>query len=146
MSSNTQGTVSIFSRDVDTGSLTYAGTLDLYNAGHIPANALSLRELVISEDGSALYVAALGSQSVLVFGRDSDSGALTYRNSVELSINTVNHLAVSADGKNIYAGVSTFFAGLNVLNAAANAPYSQTTDAPFATSVTLSESGTGRRR
>lgn len=139
VSSNTQGTVSIFSRDVDTGSLTYAGTLDLYNAGHIPANALSLRELVISEDGSALYVAALGSQSVLVFGRDSDSGALTYRNSVELSINTVNHLAVSADGKNIYAGVSTFFAGLNVLNAAANAPYSQTTDAPFATSVTLSD-------
>lgn len=139
VSSNTQGTVSIFSRDVDTGSLTYAGTLDLYNAGHIPANALSLRELVISEDGSALYVAALGSQSVLVFGRDSDSGALTYRNSVELSINTVNHLAVSADGKNIYAGVSSFFAGLNVLNAAANAPYSQTTDAPFATSVTLSD-------
>ncbi|MEI7366345.1 beta-propeller fold lactonase family protein [Pectobacterium sp. 1950-15] len=139
VSSNTQGTVSIFSRDVDTGSLTYAGTLDLYNAGYIPANALSLRELVISEDGSALYVAALGSQSVLVFGRDSDSGALTYRNSVELSINTVNHLAVSADGKNIYAGVSTFFAGLNVLNAAANAPYSQTTDAPFATSVTLSD-------
>ncbi|MBN3131805.1 beta-propeller fold lactonase family protein [Pectobacterium brasiliense] len=139
VSSNSQGTVSIFSRDVDTGALTYAGTLDLYSAGHIPANALSLRELVMSEDGSALYVAAFGSKSLLVFGRDSDSGALTYRNSVELSVNTVNHLAVSADGKNIYAGVSTFFAGLNVLNTAANAPYSQTTDAPFATSVTLSD-------
>ncbi|RJL47185.1 beta-propeller fold lactonase family protein [Pectobacterium carotovorum] len=139
VSSNSQGTVSIFSRDVDTGSLTYAGTLDLYNAGHIPANALSLRELVISEDGSALYVAAFGSNSLLVFGRDSNSGALTYRNSVELSLNTVNHLAVSTDGKNIYAGVSTFFAGLNVLTAAAHAPYSQTADMPFATSATLSD-------
>ncbi|MEQ9920930.1 beta-propeller fold lactonase family protein [Pectobacterium brasiliense] len=139
VSSNSQGTVSIFSRDVDTGALTYAGTLDLYSAGHILANALSLRELVMSEDGSALYVAAFGSKSLLVFGRDSDSGALTYRNSVELSVNTVNHLAVSADGKNIYAGVSTFFAGLNVLTAAAHAPYSQTADMPFATSVTLSD-------
>ncbi|MBN3262202.1 beta-propeller fold lactonase family protein [Pectobacterium brasiliense] len=139
VSSNSQGTVSIFSRDVDTGALTYAGTLDLYSAGHIPANALSLRELAMSEDGSALYVAAFGSKSLLVFGRDSDSGALTYRNSVELSVNTVNHLAVSADGKNIYAGVSTFFAGLNVLTAAAHAPYSQTADMPFTTSITLSD-------
>ncbi|MCL6389413.1 hypothetical protein EXT73_02705 [Pectobacterium atrosepticum] len=139
VSSNTQGTVSIFSRDGDTGALTYAGTLDLYSAGHIAANALSLRELAMSEDGSALYVAAFGSQSLLMFGRDADSGALTYRNSVELSVNTANHLAVSADGKNIYAGVSTFFAGLNVLNAAANAPYSQTADVPFATGVTLSD-------
>ncbi|RJL46464.1 hypothetical protein D5078_09970 [Pectobacterium carotovorum] len=139
VSSNSQGTVSIFSRDADTGALTYAGTLNLYSAGHIPANALALRELVISEDGSALYVAAFGSKSLLVLSRDSDSGALTYRNSVELSVNTVNHLAVSADGKNIYAGVSTFFAGLNVLTAAANAPYSQTADMPFTTSVTLSD-------
>ncbi|MEI7341483.1 beta-propeller fold lactonase family protein [Pectobacterium brasiliense] len=139
VSSNSQGTVSIFSRDVDTGALTYAGTLNLYSAGHIPANALALRELVMSEDGSALYVTAFGSKSLLVFGRDSDSGALTYRNSVELSVNTVNHLAVSADGKNIYAGVSTFFAGLNVLTAAAHAPYSQTADMPFATGATLSD-------
>ncbi|WJM83196.1 beta-propeller fold lactonase family protein [Pectobacterium brasiliense] len=139
VSSNSQGTVSIFSRDADSGELTYAGTLNLYSAGHIPANALALRELVMSEDGSALYVAAFGSKSLLVFGRDSDSGALTYRNSVELSVNTVNHLAVSADGKNIYAGVSTFFAGLNVLTAAAHAPYSQTADMPFATGVTLSD-------
>ncbi|PPE56590.1 membrane protein [Pectobacterium brasiliense] len=139
VSSNSQGTVSIFSRDADSGELTYAGTLNLYSAGHIPANALALRELVMSEDGSALYVAAFGSKSLLVFGRDSDSGALTYRNSVELSINTVNHLAVSADGKNIYAGVSTFFAGLNVLTAAAHAPYSQTADMPFATGITLSD-------
>ncbi|MEL4888110.1 beta-propeller fold lactonase family protein [Pectobacterium betavasculorum] len=139
VSSNAQGTLSIFSRDMDTGTLTYAGTLDLYSEGHIAANALSLRELAMSEDGSALYVAALGSKSLLVFGRDSDSGALTYLNSVELSVNTVNHLAVSADGKNIYAGVSTFFAGLNVLNAAANASYSQTADVSFATGVTLSD-------
>ncbi|UFK40104.1 beta-propeller fold lactonase family protein [Pectobacterium parvum] len=139
VSSNSQGTVSIFSRDRDSGELTYAGTLDLYNAGHIPANALSLREMVISEDGSALYVAAFGSKSLLVFSRDSDSGALTYRNSVELSVNTINHLAVSADGKNIYAGVSTFFAGLNVLTAAAHASYSHTAEMPFTTSVTLSD-------
>ncbi|PXB00358.1 beta-propeller fold lactonase family protein [Pectobacterium carotovorum] len=139
VSSNSQGTVSVFSRDTDSGELTYAGTLNLYSAGHIPANALALRELVISEDGSALYVAVFGSKLLLVLSRDSDSGALTYRNSVELSVNTVNHLAVSADGKNIYAGVSTFFAGLNVLTAAANAPYSQTADMPFATSVTLSD-------
>ncbi|MEQ9887453.1 beta-propeller fold lactonase family protein [Pectobacterium zantedeschiae] len=142
VSSNTQGTVSIFSRDSDTGALTYAGTMDLYNSeSHVPAElrATSLREIVISQDGSALYVAAFGSKSLLVFARDADSGALTYRNSVELSVNTANHLAVSADGKNIYAGVSTFFAGLNVLNAAANAPYSQTADTPFATSVTLSD-------
>ncbi|ATV43986.1 beta-propeller fold lactonase family protein [Pectobacterium brasiliense] len=139
VSSNSQGTVLIFSRDADTGALTYARTLNLYSEGHIAANALALRELVISEDGSALYVAAFGSKSLLVFSRDNDSGALTYRNSVELSVNTVNHLAVSADGKNIYAGVSTFFAGLNVLSAAANAPYSQTADMPFATSVTLSD-------
>ncbi|RYC47259.1 beta-propeller fold lactonase family protein [Pectobacterium zantedeschiae] len=142
VSSNTQGTVSIFSRDSDTGALTYAGTMDLYNSeSHVPAElrATSLREIVISQDGSALYVAAFGSKSLLVFARDADSGALTYRNSVELSVNTANHLAVSADGKNIYAGVSTFFAGLNVLNAAANAPYSQTADTPFVTSVTLSD-------
>ncbi|MDX6916264.1 beta-propeller fold lactonase family protein [Pectobacterium carotovorum] len=142
VSSNSQGTVSIFSRDADTGALTYAGTMDLYNSeSHVPdeLRATSLREIIISQDGSALYVAAFGSKSLLVFARDADSGALTYRNSVELSVNTVNHLAVSADGKNIYAGVSTFFAGLSVSTAAANAPYSQTTDASFATGVTLSD-------
>ncbi|MCY9849121.1 beta-propeller fold lactonase family protein [Pectobacterium jejuense] len=142
VSSNSQGTVSIFSRDMDTGALTYAGTMDLYNSeSHVPAalRVTSLREIAISQDGSALYVAAFGGKSLLVFARDANSGALTYSNNVEVSVNTVNHIAVSADGKNIYAGVSTFFGGLSVSTAAANAPYSQTTDVPFATSVTLSD-------
>lgn len=142
VSSNSQGTVSIFSRDADTGALTYAGTMDLYNSeSQVPAalRVTSLREIALSQDGSALYVAAFGGKSLLVFARDTDSGALTYRNNVEVSVNTVNHIAVSADGKNIYAGVSTFFAGLSVSTAAANAPYSQTTDAPFATGITLSD-------
>ncbi|MGQ5288017.1 beta-propeller fold lactonase family protein [Pectobacterium actinidiae] len=142
VSSNSQGTVSIFSRDADTGALTYAGTMDLYQSdSQVPVElrVTSLREMAISQDGTALYVAAFGGKSLLVFARDADSGALTYRNNVEVSVNTVNHIAVSADGKNIYAGVSTFFAGLSVSTAAANAPYSQTDDVPFATSVTLSD-------
>ncbi|MBS4432966.1 hypothetical protein E2566_03915 [Pectobacterium punjabense] len=142
VSSNSQGTVSIFSRDSDTGALTYAGIMDLYNSeSHVPTElrATSLREIVISQDGSALYVAAFGGSSLLVFARDANSGALTFRNGVDLSVNTVNHLAVSADGKNIYAGVSTFFAGLNVFTATANAPYSQTTDIAFARGVMLSD-------
>ncbi|AYH00210.1 beta-propeller fold lactonase family protein [Pectobacterium parmentieri] len=142
VSSNSQGTVSIFSRDSDTGALTYAGIMDSYNSeSHVPAElrATSLREIAISQDGSALYVAAFGGKSLLVFARDADSGALTFRNGVDLSVNTVNHLAVSADGKNIYAGVSTFFAGLNVFTAMANAPYSQTADIAFAKGIMLSD-------
>ncbi|WP_409310673.1 beta-propeller fold lactonase family protein [Pectobacterium sp. B1J-3] len=142
VSSNSQGTVSIFSRDSDTGALTYAGTMDLYNSeSNVPTalQATSLREIAISQDGSALYVAAFGGKSLLVFARDADSGALTYSNNIEVSVNTVNHIAVSADGKSIYAGVSTFFAGLSVSTAAAHAPYSQTTEVPFATNVTLSD-------
>ena len=135
--SGQQATLSIFSRNASDGSLTYVGTVDLYNKGYTPSNALSVRELVISQDGTALY-AGMNGGSVLVFSRDAVTGALTYVSALSTGSRT-NHIAVSADGLNLYSGRSSGGTGLAILSALPNAVYTTNGSTTFAEGLHFSD-------
>ncbi|MEQ9901794.1 beta-propeller fold lactonase family protein [Pectobacterium punjabense] len=128
--SGQQATLSIFSRNASDGSLTYVGTVDLYNQGYTPSNALSVRELVISQDGTALY-AGMNGGSVLVFSRDVLTGALTYVGALNTGART-NHIVASPDGLNLYSGRSSGSTGLAILSALPNATYTTNGPSTFA--------------
>ncbi|WP_162874451.1 beta-propeller fold lactonase family protein [Pseudomonas viridiflava] len=133
--SNAIGTISIFQRDVD-GGLTYVGTVDTYNSKY--TTALTMREMALSADGSALYVTTFGGQSVLVFARDATTGKLTFSESVNVG-KSINHLAVSADGLNIYTGSSQVSTGVAILSARANTVYSDQHPTTFADGVSFAD-------
>ncbi|MBG6248095.1 MULTISPECIES: beta-propeller fold lactonase family protein [Symbiopectobacterium] len=135
--SGQQATLSIFSRNASDGSLTYVGTLDLYNKGYTPSNALSVRELVISQDGTALY-AGMNGGSVLVFSRDTVTGALTFVSALDTGSRT-NHIAVSADGLNLYSGRSSGGTGLAIVSALPNATYTTNGSTRFAEGLHFSD-------
>lgn len=135
--SGQQATLSIFSRNASDGSLTYVGTLDLYNKGYTPVNALSVRELVISQDGTALYVGMKGG-SVLVFSHDAVTGALTFVSALNTGSRT-NHIAVSADGLNLYSGRSSGGTGLAIVSGLPNATYTTNGSTRFAEGLHFSD-------
>ncbi|MBN3063413.1 beta-propeller fold lactonase family protein [Pectobacterium aquaticum] len=87
-----------------------------------------------SSDGKTLYVGNnLGAVAVYAIGADgtlAQTGTLT----VGRPITT---LTFSEDGKSLYTGARFFNTGVMMSSALAHAPYSQTADMPFATSVTL---------
>ncbi|MET0264314.1 MAG: beta-propeller fold lactonase family protein, partial [Duganella sp.] len=126
VSSSSVGSVAIFARQAD-GSLVYAGVVN----GQPLVAAISLRDMAMSADGKALYATTFGSTSILVFARDAASGALRAVDNIKVD-NTVNHLAVSADGRSIYAGVSSFFPALQVLSASNNIAYAAASPVAFA--------------
>ncbi|OEC34805.1 6-phosphogluconolactonase, cycloisomerase 2 family [Pseudomonas cuatrocienegasensis] len=130
--------VSIFSRDASDGSLTYVGSVDLYNLGLTPANALSVREMAISTDGSALYVGMNGG-SLLVFGRDSVTGGLSFVSALNIG-NRTTQIAVSADGLNIYTGRSQITTGVAILSALPNSTYvASRPSTPFTDRISFSD-------
>ncbi|MFP9231201.1 beta-propeller fold lactonase family protein [Pectobacterium cacticida] len=130
-----QGTVSVFSRNAADGKLTYAGTLSLYE--HL--NELNIRDMVMAEDGSALYVGfSLG--GVAILSRDSATGALTFVGRHDIDNALTHHLAVSPDGLNIYGGRSQFNSGVAILSAQPNTSYSTVRPSlPFAEGVHFSD-------
>ncbi|WP_409161096.1 beta-propeller fold lactonase family protein, partial [Pectobacterium sp. B2J-2] len=135
--SGQQATVSIFKRDASDGSLTYVGTLDLYNRGYTPSNAISVSELALSSDGTAFYVGMSGG-SVLVFSRDVLTGTLTYVSALNTGART-NHIAVSPDGLNLYSGRSSGSTELAILSALPKATYTTAGPATFAEGLSFAD-------
>jgi DNA-binding beta-propeller fold protein YncE len=74
--------------------------------------------IALSPDGSSVYISLAGAPSVAILARDAHSGALAYRGcigdshraqglcAVNASLPGVSSLAVSADGRNLYAAGS----------------------------------------
>ncbi|MGW9065874.1 putative Ig domain-containing protein [Achromobacter animicus] len=97
-----KGAIAVFSRDGDTGSLTYVRTF----AG--VGNLAGIKELVSSADGKSLYALRADGNAIGVFGVSAD-GTLTHQATItsnyELdggSLNDMKGIALSEDGKNLY--------------------------------------------
>lgn len=86
------GSVSVYSRDINNGSLTSIQT--------ITEGTSSPMGVVISADGQSAYVSN-NTNSIAVFDRDIDDGRLTYVNSLSTG-NGSYRPAITADGRNVY--------------------------------------------
>jgi 6-phosphogluconolactonase (cycloisomerase 2 family) len=111
-----------FARDPATGALREIGCwAELASHGCAPARGLDgPYDLALSADGHNVYVAARRSSAVAVFGRNRVSGALAQpegrsgcvaqdgvdgcRPSTSASLRGARGVAVSPDGRNVYAG------------------------------------------
>ncbi len=114
--------LAIFQRDPATGNL---GFVQQVREGI--NNVAGLRgplDLAVSPDGRQVYVANYYASSLLVFNRDTNSGALTQQQTLQEGVNGVSGLAgasavaISPDGGRVYATGSTT-GGLVVFNRAA---------------------------
>jgi autotransporter-associated beta strand protein len=96
----------VFTRDTTTGALTYS-TKFTDGAGGIDGLD-GIRSVVVSPDGKNVYATGSVDDALVVFNRDTTTGALTYSTTFKDGVNNVNGLdgadtiAVSADGKSVY--------------------------------------------
>jgi len=98
--------VTVFSRDNDTGALTFVEVHKKIDGVDGMSNA---RAVTISPDGKNVYVAGYGDRAIVVFNRNATSGALNF---IEVQMDGVDgvdglmaprSVVVSPDGKNVYA-------------------------------------------
>lgn len=99
-------TVAIFDRDLETGSLTFAGRV---KDGENGIDGLDgARALAVSPDGAFVYVASMFDHSLASFARNAQTGALAYLGRLADGEGGVDGLAgarsisISPDGKNLY--------------------------------------------
>lgn len=111
VSGQAESSLSIFSRDQTTGALTYIGK-KTHGADGITTLS-GARSLAVSPDGRYLYVSAIASNAVSVFGRDTTTGELTFATSATNGVDGVENLA-SVSGmvtdplsRNLYAAGQT---------------------------------------
>jgi 6-phosphogluconolactonase (cycloisomerase 2 family) len=107
VSSYTDDAVAVFSRDTTTGALTFVEVQIDENGG---VNGLNGAESVaVSPDGKHVYAAGQNDDAVAVFSRNSGTGALTFVEAIVDGtggadlLNGAESVAVSPDGKNVYA-------------------------------------------
>lgn len=93
--------VRIFRRDAATGQLAAVGSEPVPG----PVGGYSYGQLALSPDGTNVYVAKLGLDSVSVFARDPASGLLSYVGEVSVSAGSFD-IAVSPDGAHAYVAGS----------------------------------------
>ncbi len=98
--------VSVFDRDTDTGVLTFAQVL-VDGAGGVDG-IFDATYADVSPDGASVYVASDDEDTVAVFSRDTDTGLLTFVNTVVDGAGGVNGLDFpvsidsSPDGSQVY--------------------------------------------
>src|SRR5690606_25880435 len=111
----------VFRRD-ECGDLSHVTTL--FDGQDGVSGLDDVRDIVVSPDGLSLYIVAAQGDSLVVFSRDPDSGALTFQAMYQDGDGIDGRdgafaIAVSGDGKNIYvgteidAGVATFAREVN---------------------------------
>lgn len=111
VSSFSEDSIAIFSRDLDTGALTQAaapnGCIREVGAGTcLDGEAMrGIFALAFSPDGLFLYAAANKSNAIAIFSRNPGTGALTSVGfqSSQSHLGLVRDVAVSPDGRNLYA-------------------------------------------
>lgn len=96
--------VAIFSRNADTGALTF---VDAMSNSEIAGGPMAFPiALDISRDGSHVYVTAAGTDTICVFTRNAETGALAFfgfeANSSERRLDNPVDLALSPDGTLLY--------------------------------------------
>lgn len=105
--------IAVFSRDPATGRLTFmeAQVNEVGGVHHLNSPV----GLAMDRQGAHVYAAALWSNAVTVFARDSSSGALTFAGYfVHADLQGCNDVAVAPDGSSVYAS-SPFANSLLVL-------------------------------
>ena len=113
-------TMAVFSRDPGTGALTFAQVLERDVDG-IANDLLGVHVVVVSPDNQHVYVAARRNASVSVFGRNPDTGVLTFVERLQTrvgdspvnNLNGVRSLAISPDGQHVYVATSDMLLGLS---------------------------------
>src|SRR5439155_1002922 len=103
--------LAVFSRDAATGALTY---VEIQRDGYagVVQGLLGAKAVAVSPDGAHVYAAGSLENALAVFGRDPDSGKLTYVGRLRDGIAGVDGLhkaqavAVSPDGASVYAAGS----------------------------------------
>jgi 6-phosphogluconolactonase (cycloisomerase 2 family) len=107
---STPGDVVTFARDSSTGTLTFVEK-DEDGAGGVDGIGAATA-LVVSPDGAHVYVTGEADDAVAVFARDAGTGALTFVEAERDGVGGVDGidgplaLAISDDGKHVYAGGS----------------------------------------
>ncbi|MFT8209551.1 MAG: beta-propeller fold lactonase family protein [Symbiopectobacterium sp.] len=109
--------LTLFSRNTETGELTYTGFINNAtiiadpDSGERPSGSIYLTELhniVISPDGSFVYVGSVQQATVSIFSRDANDGSLTYVSTLSLYTNVsalnIREMALSSDGTALYVG------------------------------------------
>jgi DNA-binding beta-propeller fold protein YncE len=122
--SNNNDAIDTFSRS-SSGALTFQSCIGEDSGCTASTLVQEPRQIAVSSDGTSVYVAADGSGLLDFFSRNPTNGALTYENcfgvvsgcthtSPATALSGIDGVAVSADGKNVYAisssanAVSTF--------------------------------------
>ncbi len=100
--------VAVFTRDVETGAVKFVEAHKYRVGGSAIANLDGARGLAISADGQFVYVTADVIDTLIVFKRDSGTGALTFAQMLRDNTDGVDGLenahvvAISPDGKHAY--------------------------------------------
>ena len=122
--------VARFNRNATTGALTFAGCLDDEDTGSEAAcpgapGLANVNSVEVSRDGRSLYAAGSEDDAIVRFNRNTTSGAIGFAQCFQdkadaladetacadrAGLNGVNSVAVSADGKSLYAASSFDFA------------------------------------
>lgn len=108
LSSWNTDSVSVFSRDAETGGLTHSS--DVFNSQLSTAAMDGPHAISISADGKYLYVAAVNSDAVASFERNATSGGLTFSQSItsaaddDWNMNGPISIGTSPDGEHVYVG------------------------------------------
>ena len=106
------GSGSILQFGFDEGALSFVSTINNVTTGFESGLFSQIRQLVISPDGRFLFAAASGDNAIMAFTRNASTGALTLAGTIEetapnqMGITGVYGLAVSPDGKHLYAAGS----------------------------------------
>ncbi|MCB0079448.1 MAG: beta-propeller fold lactonase family protein, partial [Caldilineaceae bacterium] len=107
----TNGTVSVYSRDLTDGSLTHVQTRregELIGLNRFLDGLAGAHALVLSADGAYLYVAGLHDNSLALFRRDPLSGKLTYMRTYKDGVSGMDALggttsvALDPSGEHLY--------------------------------------------
>ncbi len=105
------GIVTIFNRDVDTGTLTYSGKVQ--NGSNGITGLAKVRGVTVSPDGKSVYAVGSEDDAIVTFSRNTTTGDLTYVATLKDGVGGVDGLdqatfvTVAPDGKSVYVAGKT---------------------------------------
>ncbi|WP_395375284.1 beta-propeller fold lactonase family protein [Marinicella sp. W31] len=110
--SSLSGSGSLLQFNLSDGALSFVNTINNTVTGFESGLFSQIRQIAMTPDGRFLYAAASGDNAIMAFQRNTTTGALTLAGTMEettpgdMGITAVHGLAVSPDGKHLYAAGS----------------------------------------